>query len=276
VRLIQRKFGLGMYPMIALWAVFSLASVHLLSTLGITGLHLLMEKAEVGPSYQRAIFWALLVWSVLRVFWNCNVYRRIDFLRLARNNGMTLLNAPSRIQIILTSWLRSMIRYRLDNMYVIAKIEGPYWSVFMFGESAEVTFEKLDSINKVGFASLVSIPITDIIDISIDYTRKEKELPLTGNSEIDEFLSEYREHLGDFRGTIRIERDHICVTVIGGAWFGKRFQKRIIKGLDIATKINETLGKKYQFNDWTGLEMKWDYNVKRFVLQREAERRLFS
>lgn len=275
MKLTQRKFSLGMYPMIALWTVFSLASVHLIITLGVTGLHLFIDKAGIGRAYASLIFWALLVYLSFLFFWICIVYRRIDFIGFARDKGMTLLNGPSRIQIIFSSWLRSMVRYRLDDMYVIAKIEGAYMSIFGLGYSAVVTFEKLDSINRVGFASLVNIPITDSIEIAIDYTNK-KELPLTGISEIDELVSGYREHLDDFRGTIRVEPDYICVTVFGGAWFGKKFQERIIKGLDIARKINETLGKKYQFNDWTGLEMKWDFHVQRFVLQKEAERRLFS
>ena len=275
MKLIQRKFGLGMYPMIALWAVFSLASVWLVIALCVTGMHILIDKAGIGRGYASLIFWTLLVYLFFLFIWRRYVYRRSDFVEFAKDKGMTLLNGTSRMQIILSSWLRSMVRCRLDDMYIIAKIEGAYMSIFGLGDSAVVTFEKLDSINRVGFASLVNIPITDSIEIAIDYTNK-KELPLTGISEIDELLSGYREHLDDFRGTIRIERDYICVTVLGGAWFGKRFQERIIKGLDIARKINETLGKKYQFNDWTGLEMKWDFHVQRFVLQKEAERRLFS
>jgi len=264
-----------MYPMIALWAVFSLVSVWLTGALCVTGMHILIDKAGIGPDYQRLLFWSFLPYLFFLYFWRCIVYTRSNFVEFARNKGMKLLNGPSRMQIILSSWLRSMVRCRLDDMYVIAKIAGAYMSISGLGNFTVVTFEKLDSINRVGFASLVNIPITDSIEIAIDYTNK-KELPLTGISEIDELLSGYRKHLDDFRGTIRVEPDYICVTVLGGAWFGKRFQERIIKGLDLATKMNETLGKKYHFNDWTGLEMKWDFHVQRFVLQKEAERRLFS
>lgn len=228
-------------------------------------MQIVIDHKLFAPGSVGIIVWPLLLLSICIFLWLKNVFRRSEYLRLARNEGVKLLRGvPSGIGI-LAALIRFIARGRLGDIYVIAKIDGAYCGIA--GE--DNTTESLDKKDHVGFVFLIDSPIDSEIEILV--ASGKRIIPQTGMSEIDSVINSCLARVSDFRAILTIKREYICLKVMGGAWFGKRFQSRIIKGFEIARKMDEALRKKYKYKSWDGLAMKWDYNTKAFFLVKESQ-----
>lgn len=267
----HKKLGFGIYLMAIVWCLSFLFFIFLFGGLSVSILQIVMEEGRTFETgYLDVIYWPLLFYSICFFLWFKNIFRRTDFIRLAKNEGVKLLKGVPYIVVVLTSWARSIVRGHLDGIYVIAKLQGGFALPVGLGYYTSLTADVLDKTDQVGFAFLLSSPINGDVEIHIE--GEKRQLPQTGLPEIDEILQDALKDVNDFRATLAFNREYICLTIIGGVWFGKRFQERIIKGFEIAKKMNETLKGKYQYKGWNDYDMKWDFTKNAFVLVEKMER----
>ncbi|WP_154650450.1 hypothetical protein [Geotalea daltonii] len=162
----------------------------------------------------------------------------------------------------------------MQNVYVIAKLEGAFWLLPGLGLNSKLSDELLDNTDRVGFVFYVNTGTEKEVSISIE--DKDQQPLETGIPELDAIIVSSLAGVKDFRANLLINKQFICLTIVGGVWFGHRFKKRIIKGFEIARKIDELLKKRYEYQSWSGHHMKWDAHSKRFIMVSGVKEALFT
>lgn len=117
---------------------------------------------------------------------------------------------------------------------------------------------------QVNFFSLYEVPYEINLEIFID--KKIRTYPLSGISEIDSVLAEVLNDADDFHARLKLDRDHLQLTVLGSSWLGSTFEKRIMKGFEIIKKIDHELRDKYPRKSWNDRDVKWHYWNESFSL----------
>ncbi len=239
------------------------------------------SRRYVMQPYEYLIAAAIVItYFIVLIIWRKSTFRRKDFVRLAESRGAKFIRKRFRYAPIDIIDVYAYADGLWDDAYVVARIDMPFFAYAPFPrisphkpmENGRVVVSSggwrpyfMKEESRVEIFSLINGSFN--IDVTIEIDDEKRDIPTTGNAEMDGILIDALRDVNYFHARLIFNKDCLRLSIIGGSWEGREFGEKIINGWELFQKLDRNLRSKYPVMDWKKWQIKWNRKEEVFYLQ---------